>query len=232
MSNKDNLELVLVADRKPFTQQMNETMSSEESGLWGLDLERIPPNAFGFLPRHLIDAKKTGDEVTRTLSVARDFPQLISYLMVADISTDTYLVYSRKGKEVGLLGKSSIGVGGHIDVTDAITVGGDEFYSATLQDIILHSVIREVKEEIGFDLSGDYDFDINDILYGITSHVDVTAMCHIGLHACLYVNKDDLVFDESEYLDVRWLSLEDLIASRSEVDYEPWSKLIIDALAK
>ena len=225
-----DLELVLVTDRTVFEKAAEYSKSGIDGVSW-LDWDNIPKNApMGFLPRQIIDAKKTGTDIKRNLDIAHHFPQLISYVIIIDDKTDTILTYQRKGKEVGLQGKASIGVGGHIDVIDAILLASEgEEYCQDIHKVVLNATKREILEEIGIEVD---HLGIADLQYLINTNVDVTAMGHLGISGIVYVDKDQLRYDESEYLNVRWLTHDELFADAQTKTYEPWSQLMIDAIVQ
>lgn len=59
----------------------------------------------------------------------------------------------------------------------------------------------------------------------LVSDSNITSQVHVGLPMQLNVIEAAIILEESEFLDARWITIEELKAT---VDiYEPWSQLII-----
>ena len=109
MTQQATPEFVLVIPRTEL-----EAQGIDFSGIQKIDLEKFNPENFGFLPRALIDNKSD-----TSIEIGKLLPQVLPYFIIKD-KDGRVLSYNRQGKEAGLLGKNSIGVGGHIDLTDSL----------------------------------------------------------------------------------------------------------------
>lgn len=197
------------------------------NGVQEFDISKVNPNNFGFLPRHLID-----DKSVASIEMGKLLPQVLPYFIIKD-EAGRILSYNRKGKEEGLLGKRSIGVGGHIDLSDAfqpeVTDNNEPVaisldYSDNINEIIQTGLRRELAEEIGLELFDTVDFD-----FLIAIDTDKTSNVHIALVSTIIVpDLKQLKPNPSEFLEVKHLSSDELFTHSKETEYEPWSQLIID----
>ena len=213
MTQQTAPEFVLVIPRTEL-----EAQGINFSGVQKVDITKFTPENFGFLPRELIDNKST-----KSIAIGYLLPQVLPYFIIKDVD-GRVLSYNRKGKEKGLLGKNSIGVGGHIDIMDSMEpeegMSGqavDPSMYTNINDVIQIGLKRELKEEIGLTLLQDIDFD-----FTIAINTDPTSNVHIALVATIVVESfDELTPNPDEFLEV-------LLQRSKEVEYEPWSQLIID----
>ncbi len=222
MTQQVTPEFVLVIPRTEL-----EAQGINFSGIQEVDIDKFKPENFGFLPRELIDNKST-----TSIEIGKLLPQVLPYFIIKD-KDGRVLSYNRKGKEKGLLGKNSIGVGGHIDMNDAYNPfitgqyeaeGIDLDQSHDIKQVIQAGLKRELKEEIGLTLLQDIDFD-----FTIAINTDPTSNVHIALVATIVVESfDELTPNPDEFLEVKHLTFEELLKRSKEVEYEPWSQLIID----
>lgn len=188
------------------------------SGIYPIDLNSIDSEAYALLPRHIADNKSDN-----SVALGKLFPQILGYVQLVNEQGEI-LSYARKGKEKGLHGLRSIGVGGHVSheelVTTAIYHLDEPTQLPKLTELIQLGLRRELLEEVGIDI-GTY-MEANQLL---VSDSNVTSQVHVGLPMQLNVVESDIILEESEFLDARWISVEELKAT---VDlYEPWSQLII-----
>ena len=174
-------ELVLAVQRLALTR-----LGVGIDGIYNVDFDKVDPTAYAFLPRHIADNKK--ELLADSLVLGKMFPQVLPYFQIID-SEGRYLVYRRIGKEPGLLGKYSIGVGGHIDTWDSfwlyaghhhqpkiVTTSVGLHRRTHLQDITATGAKRELKEEINFDHHGPFEF-----TRMISTFEDDTSVMHLGL---------------------------------------------------
>lgn len=187
------------------------------SGIFPIDLNSIDSEAYALLPRHIADNKSDSSVVLGKL-----FPQILGYVQLVNEQGEI-LSYARKGKEKGLHGLRSIGVGGHVSHEELVTAiyrSDDPTQLPKLTELIQLGLRRELLEEVGIDI-GTY-MEANQLL---VSDSNLTSQVHVGLPMQLNVVESDITLEESEFLDARWISVEELKAT---VDiYEPWSQLII-----
>ena len=187
------------------------------SGIFPIDLNSIDSEAYALLPRHIADNKSDS-----SVALGKLFPQILGYVQLVNEQGEI-LSYARKGKEKGLHGLRSIGVGGHVSHEELVTAiyrSDDPTQLPKLTELIQLGLRRELLEEVGIDI-GTY-MEANQLL---VSDSNVTSQVHVGLPMQLNVGESDITLVESEFLDARWISIEELKAT---VDiYEPWSQLII-----
>mgnify|MGYP006392093103 FL=1 len=188
-----------------------------ESGIFPIDLNSIDSEAYALLPRHIADNKSDS-----SVALGKLFPQILGYVQLVNEQGEI-LSYARKGKEKGLHGLRSIGVGGHVSHEELVTAiyrSDDPTQLPKLTELIQLGLRRELLEEVGIDI-GTY-MEANQLL---VSDSNITSQVHVGLPMQLNVVESDIILEESEFLDARWISVEELKAT---VDlYEPWSQLII-----
>ena len=187
------------------------------SGIFPIDLNSIDSEAYALLPRHIADNKSDSSVVLGKL-----FPQILGYVQLVNEQGEI-LSYARKGKEKGLHGLRSIGVGGHVSHEELVTAiyrSDEPTQLPKLTELIQLGLRRELLEEVGIDI-GTY-MEANQLL---VSDSNITSQVHVGLPMQLNVVESDISLEESEFLDARWISVEELKAT---IDiYEPWSQLII-----
>lgn len=208
-------ELVLAIHRGAINQDVG------AKGVFAIDLDAIPQNSYAFLPRHIADNKSI-----ESIGLGAAYPQILGYVQIIDESTGNILSYARKGSEKGLHGMRSIGVGGHVsqdELMAAIYRSEDPSVLPPLTELLQLGLRRELEEEIGLDI-GDF-FEPNRL---VISDWNKTSLVHVGLPMNLVVDPTQLDFDPSEFLDVQWLSPQELKDSIHL--YEPWSQELIKFL--
>ena len=187
------------------------------SGIFPIDLNSIDSEAYALLPRHIADNKSDS-----SVALGKLFPQILGYVQLVNEQGEI-LSYARKGKEKGLHGLRSIGVGGHVSHEELVTAiyrADEPTQLPKLTELIQLGLRRELLEEVGIDI-GTY-MEANQLL---VSDSNITSQVHVGLPMQIHVVESDIILEESEFLDARWISVEELKAT---VDiYEPWSQLII-----
>ena len=206
-------ELVLAVSREALDV-------GTESGIFPIDLNSIDSEAYALLPRHIADNKSDS-----SVALGKLFPQILGYVQLINEQGEV-LSYARKGKEKGLHGLRSIGVGGHVSHEELVTAiyrSDEPTQLPKLTELIQLGLRRELIEEVGIDI-GTY-MEANQLL---VSDSNITSQVHVGLPMQLNVKESDINLDDSEFLDARWISVDELKAT---VDvYEPWSQLIIQQM--
>lgn len=190
------------------------------SGIFPIDLNSIDSEAYALLPRHIADNKSDS-----SVALGKLFPQILGYVQLVNEQGE-FLSYARKGKEKGLHGLRSIGVGGHVSHEELVTAiyrSDEPTQLPKLTELIQLGLRRELLEEVGIDI-GTY-MEANQLL---VSDSNITSQVHVGLPMQLEVPEFGIALEESEFLDARWISIEELKAT---VDiYEPWSQLLIQQM--
>lgn len=187
------------------------------SGIFPIDLNSIDSEAYALLPRHIADNKSDS-----SVALGKLFPQILGYVQLVNEQGEI-LSYARKGKEKGLHGLRSIGVGGHVSHEELVTAiyrSDNPMQLPKLTELIQLGLRRELLEEVGIDI-GTF-MEANQLL---VSDSNITSQVHVGLPMQLNVIEAAIILEESEFLDARWITIEELKAT--EDIYEPWSQLII-----
>lgn len=242
-------EYVLAIPRTELTKQNVGT-----DGIYPFDLNAVDQQAYALLPRHIADGKdpETRKATDESIAIGKLLPQILGYFQITD-ENGRILTYRRKGKEQGLLGKYSIGVGGHVDLADVNYLYATTSYDPDsgevntnvaihqrpdIGNIIATGASRELKEEIGIDIHPAlFSFD-----RVIATYADTTSVVHVGLPAQIIVRDEptageigsmdplirDLAFSPDEYPGVEWYTKDELKQLATEVEFETWSQLLID----
>jgi predicted NUDIX family phosphoesterase len=149
-----------------------------------------------------------------------DHKQVIPYSVF--ILDDKILVYNRTKKttEKRLVGKASIGIGGHINPQDGIS---------TEYCTILNAAIRENIEEVRF--GPDTTRDLVKVWLMNTNEVP-TCKVHIAIvfiwRLCGEEHNTQTICSHLENL--RWMTLLDLVDHLGE--FEVWSRVLIERMTK
>ena len=215
-------ELVLAVNRQQLIQQGVGT-----KGIYPIDLTLLDQKEYALLPRESSDNKSV-----QAITLGMLFPQILGYFQV--IRPDgRILCYQRKGKEKGLLGKWSLGVGGHVsqeDFLDANYNFEDDY--PDLSDIISLGACREVSEELNLCLIDVLGKGVAANFKRIISmDVDPTSSVHVGLPVDLHITEsqsDKLHLDPKEFLNYQWLTLDEI--RHGVYDWETWSQVLINEM--
>ena len=205
--------LVLCIEREALQQQ---DIPYHTSGIFPFNLNNVSSEDFHFLNRKLVDSKD--NKVYQDIGYL--LPQILPYITIMDLDGN-YLTYSRNGTETRLHGSRSLGIGGHIDITDMY----DTEYNLvnSILETIAQSTFRELQEEVDIPAA----IDINLLDHIIVDTANSVGKVHVGLSTTLIVERNTIQPQE-ELHDAKWLSVEELKANIDE--YENWSKLIIEGL--
>lgn len=158
-------------------------------------------------------------EVKRRGDMEEDpsFKQLIGYTIVRDKATNEVLVYTRLsgGGEARLHGKSSVGVGGHMNLEE----------NKDIDTSIKLNVSRELEEEIGISFAEN----LKDIKFKglINDDSNEVGKVHIGLVYEVVVDKNKVIITEDDTLEINWLSS---TQAREVSNYETWSEFLKEIL--
>ncbi|QWQ38162.1 NUDIX domain-containing protein [Gemella sp. zg-570] len=177
-------------------------------------------NFYGFIPKSdekVSNIRKTFSnyQVKRRGDMEEDpsYKQLISYTLVKDKKTGNVLVYTRLigGGEARLHGKSSVGIGGHMN----------NVAEKNIDEILKINASREVEEEIGIDFQEVLD---NIEFIGlINDDKEEVGKVHIGLVYIVEVDKEKINVTEDDTLLVEWLNSD---KAKNIGNYESWSEFL------
>lgn len=140
------------------------------------------------------------------------YKQIIPYALVFN-SEDKLLYYQRCGSEKRLSGLLSAGIGGHVNDKD----GG-----ASLYEMIVSGLIREIKEELGQEITHSQ----LQLLGIINEEITDVGHCHIGVVFKILMDESQMSF-EDELGTPMWSNTTELDLSR----FELWSSLAIKLLS-
>jgi predicted NUDIX family phosphoesterase len=154
---------------------------------------------------------------------AEDNPQYkqpIPYVIVK--SGDKIFVYKRLGGsgETRLVGRSSIGVGGHMNYHEGCE---------TFLDQICENAYRELNEELNIDFDGEVELSI---IGTINDDRDDVGKVHFGILAvATFPEGTPISVWETDQLEGQWMTLDE-IKETTEVllSLETWSQMAVLAL--
>lgn len=213
---------VLCINRDALTKQ---DIPANSYAIYPFNVNATTEEDFHFINRTVADGK-----TEEYLAIAKALPQILGYCVITD--DEMVLSYSRKkAGDTRLSSYLSIGFGGHVDIDDAFIeafTGSTNIY----HDAIINSIYRELKEELGVDVNangitaGKLHIDLlSNIIVDQTNQV---GEVHVGLPLMVNIPAELIKADESEIVDLKWVSLEQL---KADYDlYENWSKLLIDVI--
>lgn len=152
--------------------------------------------------------------------------QLIPYVVLR-YAGDKYLVYKRAGSETRLHALWSIGVGGHVELSDYERANHDPVAT------VFESCERELAEELGFSFSFREHAQALNGARIIYSRATPVSRVHLGLVLLLDLSKlpDDTVpsFSGSEELgtQVQFLNPQELQDKCDALPLEDWSAIVV-----
>lgn len=212
-------ELVLAVNRNELDKQ-----DVGNKGIYPIDLTKLDQQNYALLPRAYADNKSDN-----AVELGVHFPQILGYFQIVN-PDGRILAYQRKGKEKGLLGKWSIGVGGHVSQEDLYDV--DEYYPS-ITDLIYVGATRELQEELGIDINwveelGTVESFTEAVNSIIATFADKTSVVHVGLPLQVELPEhlyDAIKLDPAEFLNYQWLTPQEL--KLGDREWETWSELLI-----
>lgn len=212
-------ELVLAVNRNELDKQ-----DVGNKGIYPFDLTKLDQQNYALLPRAYADNKSDN-----AVELGVHFPQILGYFQIVN-PDGRILAYQRKGKEKGLLGKWSIGVGGHVSQEDLYDV--DEYYPS-ITDLIYVGATRELQEELGIDINwveelGTVESFTEAVNSIIATFADKTSVVHVGLPLRVELPEhlyDAIKLDPAEFLNYQWLTPQEL--KLGDREWETWSELLI-----
>jgi predicted NUDIX family phosphoesterase len=149
-----------------------------------------------------------------------NFKQVIPYVIITEGKNVLHYVRGKKAGEQRLVAKGSIGIGGHINQEDEVSLLYNKpFGLETFQD----AVRREVWEEVSF--SGTFDARPVGLINDDSTEV---GRVHFGVVHVLFRTPDQVKKKEQVITQVGFVSIEQLKAKREQM--ESWSQLCLDNL--
>lgn len=216
-------ELVVAVNRAELKQQ-----GIEYAGIYPVDLTELNQQNYALLPRAYADNKSDN-----AVELGVHFPQILGYFQITN-HDGRILAYQRKGKEQGLFGKWSIGVGGHVSQEDMFSVADSTGESyPDLVDIVFEGACRELEEELGIKVGCIECLDCVESFAEaadtiIATVVDKTSAVHVGLPMQIELPEhiyDSIKLDPAEFCNYQWLTPQEL--KMGDREWETWSQLLI-----
>jgi predicted NUDIX family phosphoesterase len=138
-----------------------------------------------------------------------EFQQLIPYILVQDPINKKFFVAERIAGEPRLIGRISLGFGGHINPCDGT------------KDVLFKALYRELNEELYIEPTSAAKF------VGYVKDMTSTTNDHTG---CVFVVQATVAsIKEKENLKGEWVSIKEL--EDSYFKFEGWAKYVIDYLS-
>lgn len=164
--------------------------------------QKLNPESCWFIPRKLAEENE-------------NFLQIIPYVMVQK-ENGKVLIYQRvsNGNEQRLKSKWSIGVGGHINLSD----------NTKLDHIVSNACLRELKEE--FNITDFKKLELIDILYDDSNSV---GRVHLGLiYKATILDNYNVEVQKDEIEDFKWVNPQSLKCKDcTNLDFESWTDICI-----
>lgn len=193
-------------DVKVMAVETDNTGEDEDIIIIEPKFERIIENCATFEYRYLMETN------TR-------FRQVIPYCLIR--CNNNYFVTKRLDGDNRLVGKCSLGLGGHIDYDENIW---------KCNNIIRRSLKRELEEELNINIAKQ----IKSIKLVALIHCNQTEVdkVHLGLVYIIDVIDYNISVKETDVLDGMWTSKESLVNNVDIVPFETWTRLIIEQIIK
>lgn len=167
-----------------------------DKGFWRCNINLINSLSYTYIPRCSVESDYS-------------FKQIIPYALVFN-SAGEILYYQRCGSEKRLSGLCSAGIGGHVN---------DKDYGNSLYEKIIAGLKREMKEELGVNVS---DNQLH-FLGMINEELTDVGHCHIGMVFKIILEDCSLMDFENEIGHPNWEYPSMLDLS----NFELWSALAI-----
>ncbi len=156
------------------------------------------------------------------LETSSIYRQLIPYTLIRH--KDSYFTYGRSssGGEARLHGKLSIGVGGHVDISD---IQVDAFSGIDLEKTISTALSRELDEEI--QIEGNI-ISVSTMPHMICSNESEVDKVHLGLITIIEVDTSSITTKEDALIALGMKTKEELLKGSFELEY--WTRLALQAI--
>jgi predicted NUDIX family phosphoesterase len=198
----DRLILAVAANAVPSTFQQTQFRPLSESDL----LSTIRQAGLWIGPRSALEESPA-------------YRQVIPYVLLAVRGKIIRYTRTSAGLESRLHGRVSVGIGGHVDLSDLIITDNEIDLSATL----LKAAEREVREEIGL-----VKWLARKWIGLVIDNSSAVGRVHIGVVAIWYLPALPSAAPEDALADLSLCSLDEVWGDRMLI--EPWSELIVSYL--
>lgn len=148
------------------------------------------------------------------------FQQIIPYVLVTDESHEKFFVTRRIAGESRLLGRLSLGIGGHINPIDW-QMANQAFFQ-TRREMVFRGMSREIREE----MTG-LEHVRKPRPYGTVRDLGSFTPDHIGIvFTMVAAEPEEIGIRETDTLEPVWMTKQDLI--RNYEKFESWAQMIIE----
>ena len=180
----------------------------------------------------------------RSLELNTDYRQLLPYVILRSNVEDEphYFIYQRvkHTNETRLAGNTSMGLGGHIDITD-MAVFQDNNGIVDWETVITLNARRELVEETKLSIFNTAEIEPIGIILDDSEDNGAVGKVHVGLVCIIDVDgetvqamTETMNTDEAEAKYVGFFSVQELREDIGSLDpqltgkLEPWSKILLD----
>ena len=148
------------------------------------------------------------------------FQQIIPYVLVTDEAHEKFFATRRIAGESRLLGRLSLGIGGHINPIDWQNANCAFFQ--THREMVLRGMAREIREEMtGFEHTKQPK------PYGTVRDLGSSTPDHIGIVFTMIAQEpDEIGIRETDTLEPVWMTKKELVQNYEK--FESWAQMIIE----
>lgn len=148
------------------------------------------------------------------------FQQIIPYVLVTDEAHEKFFATRRIQGESRLLGRLSLGIGGHINPCDWRAANCAFFQ--THREMVLRGMAREIREE----MTG-LEHVRKPRPYGTVRDLGSFTPDHVGIvFTMVAANPEEIGIRETNTLEPVWMTKQDLV--RNYEKFESWAQMIIE----
>lgn len=135
------------------------------------------------------------------------FKQAIPYVVLRHAGTGRVYITTRRGGDERLVGRQSIGLGGHVEAGEGL----------------LDCLYRELNEEVGLTPAEIEGVTLQGYIYSSANEV---SSVHVGMVYFAETAREDLVCLERDKLSGAWATLDEVRASCEADRLEDWSAIV------
>ena len=146
------------------------------------------------------------------------FKQLIPYVILTHAGRCLSYVRGKRAGETRLVGRKSVGIGGHINPIDEMPL-----FSSGFREVYLAAVEREVAEEVAVDASHT-----DSVVALINDDSTEVGQVHLGIVHLWTLDAPEVNKREQMITQMEFASPAELLADREAL--ETWSALCLDSL--